>query len=120
MPDHSAVELENYRAYVRQRLARLNKIFADASVGIFSNRLAIPDQDDEFTELYAGIGIMLDVIREKISDAELLNTELVQQIKQLERMNRLMVGRELKMRELKKEVADLRSQLGLPAAERHE
>ncbi len=37
------------------------------------------------------------------------------QIQELERMNKLMVDRELKMIDLKKEISQLRTQLGMPA-----
>src|SRR5690349_6531338 len=100
---------EQYHDYVRQQLARLNTVFANASVGDFSEHLDIPEADDEFTELFTGIAIMLDVIREKIADAEYLNDELKKQIHELERINQIMVGRELKMRELKNEITALQT-----------
>jgi methyl-accepting chemotaxis protein len=110
---------ENYRDYVRQRLAKLNRIFANASVGDFSERVDVPETEDEFTELFTGIAIMLDVIREKIADGEYLTAELTKHIKELERINRIMVGREVKMRELKKEIAELKAKLG-KSIERHD
>jgi methyl-accepting chemotaxis protein len=111
MPTSPATELKHYRAYVRKRLSGLNQIFAKASVGDFSERLSIPSQDDEFSELYAGIEIMLEVIQEKISELERLNKELTWKIHELERINRLMVGRELRMRELKQALADVRAKI---------
>src|SRR5690242_10791666 len=97
--------------YVRQRLAELSPIFAKASIGDFSQDVQLPPDDDIFIELFAGVQIMLDVIREKITDLEKSNIQLNRQVKDLERLNRFMVGRELKMRELKRELAQLKKAL---------
>lgn len=69
--------------YVRRRLTRLLPIFSKASVGDFSHDLRLPPGDDLFTELYAGVQIMLEVIREKIGDLERSNDELADKVKEL-------------------------------------
>lgn len=102
-------ELEAYKQYVRKKLDALSDVFARASIGDFSHNVAVPDEDDEFTELYVGVQIMVEVIREKIEDLQNVNERLAKQIKDLERLNRFMVGRELKMRELKHELKKLQA-----------
>lgn len=78
---------EEYQEYVKKKLAALREVFARAAVGDFSVSLEIPEEDDEFTELYVGIQVMLDVIREKITNLE---TEINQ---------RTHIARELHVRE---------------------
>ena len=97
-------ELEAYKEYVRKKLDALSDVFARASIGDFTQNVAVPDEDDEFTELYVGVQIMVEVIREKISELQDVNDRLATQVKDLERLNRFMVGRELKMRDLKQEL----------------
>lgn len=67
-------ELKRYQRYVEKRLSALIPVFANASVGNFSKDVRIPNKDDEFTELYVGVQIMLDVIREQLEE---LQSELV-------------------------------------------
>ncbi|MBI4137052.1 PAS domain S-box protein [Candidatus Roizmanbacteria bacterium] len=55
---------------LQETLDKLRPVFAKAAVGDFSEDLPIPDLDDETAELYAGIQIMVDVIRSKISSLE--------------------------------------------------
>jgi len=93
--------------YISQRLAGLSPIFAQASVGDFSKDVQLPPEDDDFAEVYAGVQIMIDVIREKLAEVERVNEQLAKQVKDLERLNRFMVGRELKMRELKQHLREL-------------
>src|SRR3989344_6212889 len=63
-----ANDLETYKKKVSNKLAVLTPVFAKASIGDFSEIVEIPDSDDEFTKLYAGVNIMLDVIRDKIKE----------------------------------------------------
>src|SRR5690554_5047376 len=60
-------DLEAYKKYVSEKLKGLTPIFARASIGDFSEDVEIPEGEDEFSELYAGIGIMLEVIQEQIN-----------------------------------------------------
>lgn len=57
---------EIYKKYVLERLKGLTPVFAKASIGDFSQDVEIPEGDDEFTELYAGVGIMVGVIRKNM------------------------------------------------------
>ena len=58
--------LKEYKKYVSQVLGDLTPVFAKASIGDFSVNVEIPEGDDDFTQLYAGISIMLEVIREQL------------------------------------------------------
>ena len=58
---------EEYKEHVRERLNRLVPMFAKSSVGDFSANVDFPEEEDEFTEFYSGIQIMLDVIREQLA-----------------------------------------------------
>ncbi len=69
-------------AQIRDRLRALNQIFANASLGDFSQNVAIPEEEDELTELFVGVQIMLDVIREKITALEGVNVMLYHQIQE--------------------------------------
>lgn len=61
---------------VRQRLAELRPVLANAIAGDFSQDLRIPDQEDEFTELFAGVQRMQEVIREQLQELRELNQKL--------------------------------------------
>lgn len=61
---------EESKKHIKEKLDKLIPIFANASIGDFSGDVPIDDEDDAFAETYAGIQIMLDVIRDKISSLE--------------------------------------------------
>ncbi len=63
--------LEEYKKKVKNRLASFGSIFAKASIGDYSEDAVIPeDESDEFSELAAGIQVMIEVIRERIEELE--------------------------------------------------
>jgi PAS domain S-box-containing protein len=66
----STKELEKYKVYVKKKLEKLNEIFSLASIGNFSKNIEISEKEDDFSQLYSGIQVMLDVIREKIAEVE--------------------------------------------------
>jgi PAS domain S-box-containing protein len=68
-------EFDRYHRYVQRRLTALTPVFAKAAVGNFSSRVRIPQTEDEFTQLYVGIQIILEVIREKLTDLERVGHE---------------------------------------------
>ena len=68
MPKHES--LEEYKKYVAQRLESLREVFARASIGDYSQNVVIPDTDDEFTDLAAGVQVMVEVIRQRIAELE--------------------------------------------------
>jgi signal transduction histidine kinase len=84
----AAQSLEAYKIYVKNKLKELTPVFANASVGDFSNHVEIPEENDEFTELYAGIQIMLDVIRQNLSQLQELNAALSEKVLLLEDLDK--------------------------------
>lgn len=55
---------------IEKKLERLMPIFAHAAMGDFDQEIEIPEKEDEFTQLYSGINIMLEVIHQKIAELE--------------------------------------------------
>ncbi|OGC38324.1 hypothetical protein A2V54_00990 [candidate division WWE3 bacterium RBG_19FT_COMBO_53_11] len=99
----------HYRRLIQKKLTPLTDIYSKAVVGDFSQNLSIPEEEDEFTEIYVGTQLMLEIIREKLARIDDLSANLENKIEEktveLERLNKSLVGRELKMVGLKKELA---------------
>jgi two-component system, OmpR family, phosphate regulon sensor histidine kinase PhoR len=66
----SSPDLERYQSWLRRRLKELAPVFAKAAIGDFSSQVTIPEKEDELTEFYVGVQIMLDTIREKVKQLE--------------------------------------------------
>jgi diguanylate cyclase (GGDEF)-like protein len=73
--------LNDYKKYIKEQLASFYQIFAKASVGDYSEDVVIPQEGDELAELAAGIQVMLEVIRSRISEleAEIADRTLVEE-----------------------------------------
>lgn len=69
-------ELENYQKLVAKKLRALSPIFAQASIGDFSKNVPLSEEEDEFTDLYVGVQIILEVVREQTAELKSLNVEL--------------------------------------------
>ena len=65
-----AQTLEEYKAYVKQRLQPVLDILPNIAAGDFSKRLGIPQEEDELTELYVGINYMLEDLLENLKERE--------------------------------------------------
>lgn len=65
-----SVELKKYKRLVVQKLNVLNPIFINACQGNFNTNVPIPKQIDNFTELYVGLQMMLELVREKVAVLE--------------------------------------------------
>ena len=63
-------EQEKYDRRVIKKLEALLPLFSNVSVGDFSGNISIPRKRDEFTDLYLGLQMMLEMIREKHSALE--------------------------------------------------
>ena len=112
-------EVKEYKEYVSARLSELSPPLQNYALGDFSENIRIPEEEDEFTELLVGLTLMVDDIREMIEEREntitiLKQTEeaLEHRVQELERFNRLAVGRELRMVELKGRINELSEELG--------
>ena len=68
--------LEAYKKQIEEKIKKLLPVFAKAAIGDFSTNVEIPNEEDEFTQLYVGLQIILEVIREKIYEQKKLNEQL--------------------------------------------
>src|ERR1051326_4925261 len=73
--------LQEYKKYVTNKLDSLKPVFAKASIGDFSGNVEIPDEDDEFTEFFVGIQLILEVVRGQMDQLQSLNESLETKIK---------------------------------------
>jgi methyl-accepting chemotaxis protein len=93
------------------------KDIADGKLEV-ANKVPAETTDDEIGSLSKSIHIMVTNLIDSLNKKQQANEEIVkantsreQKTKELEEMNKLMVGRELKMAELKKEIAELQERL---------
>jgi methyl-accepting chemotaxis protein len=98
-------------------LSLFAKDIADGKLDI-ANKEATETSNDEIGSLSTSIHIMVTNLIDSLNKKQQANEEIVkantlqeQKSKELEEMNKLMVGRELKMAELKKEITDLQQRL---------
>ncbi|HKX72409.1 MAG TPA: ATP-binding protein [Candidatus Saccharimonadales bacterium] len=77
MPNSGApTDLAEYQKHIRGRLKTLTPVFAKAVIGDFSSQVPIPKEEDELTEFFVGVQIILDTIREKVGELETSLTDL--------------------------------------------
>lgn len=92
------------------RIAELRQIAHQVQVGDLSPRVNVRSSD-EIGEMGVSFNIMLDALQNQQGSLEKSvnekSHELEERLKELESMNRIMVGRELKMIELKEEIKKL-------------
>lgn len=77
-------EILQYRAEVKKRLEELRPIFAAAAIGNFSLDIELPEHDDEFTETFVGVQIMVEVVRAQLNDLQTLNATLQKSVAELQ------------------------------------
>jgi two-component system, OmpR family, phosphate regulon sensor histidine kinase PhoR len=71
MPDSGTpTDLTRYQQHLRRQLKSLTPVFAKAVIGDFSAQVPIPEKEDELTEFFVGVQIILDTIREKVAELE--------------------------------------------------
>jgi signal transduction histidine kinase len=67
-------ELEEYKEYVKKRLAKISEIFPELASGTPPDELplkvGIPDEEDEFTELVVGLRFLLEDLAEYTKERE--------------------------------------------------
>lgn len=69
---------------MRRRLDELTDVLARISVGDITANVKIPKKEDEFTDLYVGIQLILEVFRENINYFEAANLDLAKSIRRAE------------------------------------
>lgn len=72
----NSTELARYQQHIRRRLKTLTPIFAKAVIGDFSAQVPLPKKEDELTEFFVGVQIILETIREKVGELETSVAEL--------------------------------------------
>jgi PAS domain S-box-containing protein len=71
-----------FDSYIKQRLGDVVPVFARAAVGDFSLDLKIPDSNDALVEFYAGVQMMLEVVREQLNELTTLNQSLEKKVEE--------------------------------------
>lgn len=59
-------EVDEYKKLIVEKLERLTPVFARAAVGDFSQDVVIPKEDDEFIQIFVGVQVILEVVREQL------------------------------------------------------
>lgn len=54
---------DRYKDKVTERLSRMAPVLEKISIGDFSENIPLPDEEDEFTELFVGLNLMIDDLR---------------------------------------------------------
>ena len=65
-----AEELIYYKEFVRQQLSKLRTLMQKYASGDFSEKISLPKEENEFTQLFVGLNLMVDTIKELMEDKE--------------------------------------------------
>jgi len=77
-------KLEDYKINTAKKLAELTPVLQKTATGDFSTEIEIPTKEDEFTELFVGLSLMLDDLREMDKMREKTETEKIEVVKKVE------------------------------------
>lgn len=75
-------DIEKYRQSIRERLSALLPIFRNAAQGDFSVDVKNLSETDELAEVFAGVQLMLKVVREQFRELKDLNQSLEKMVEQ--------------------------------------
>lgn len=95
----SATELQRYQRAIETQLKTIAPVFASAAIGDFSRNVKIPRHENELTEFFVGVQIILDAIREKIR-------ELETSVKDLRAANRLLANEKARVEAILNSLGD--------------
>lgn len=113
-PLNSEPELDGIEQKCKERMeARINEILPvleAVAMGDFDQKIEIPEKEDEFTELVVALKLMIDDLEDmkRRLDHDVKQTEVAmrEKLTELQKMNKLMIGREKKMIELKQKLKE--------------
>ena len=76
--------LENYKKNTAERLSTLTPFLQRTATGDFLSGVNVPEKEDEFTELFVGLKLMVDDLREVEKQRERDQAEKIEAIKKTE------------------------------------
>jgi two-component system, cell cycle sensor histidine kinase PleC len=95
------VEVETYKKFVSEQLSQLTPLLQKYALGDFSKEIEIPEEENEFTELFVGLRLMVDDVKELMKEKETTIRKLkmtdAQLKKHQENLEELVEERTLKM-----------------------
>lgn len=80
MAKKEQISSSEHHKRVKEKIELLIPVFAKASIGDFSEEITIPEEEDEFSPLFAGVQLMLEVVREQFQLLKVLNQSLEQKV----------------------------------------
>ncbi len=80
----SEKELEDYKIKTARKLTELTPVLQKAATGDFSTKIKMPTKEDEFTELFVGISLMLDDLNEMDRTRKEAEKEKIEAVKKIE------------------------------------
>lgn len=101
--------LENYKKETARRLSTLTPFLQRTATGDFLTDMLVPEKEDEFTELFVGLKLMVDDLREVEKQREREQAEKIEAIKKTEEERRRLT--EQYSKELEKKVEEKTEEL---------
>ncbi|OHA84606.1 MAG: hypothetical protein A2408_03080 [Candidatus Yonathbacteria bacterium RIFOXYC1_FULL_52_10] len=101
--------LENYKKNTAERLSTLTPFLQRTATGDFLSGVNVPEKEDEFTELFVGLKLMVDDLREVEKQRERDQAEKIEAIKKTEEERRTLS--EQYSKELEKKVEEKTKEL---------
>lgn len=93
----------SYREWVHRRLAEITPVLEKVSMGDFSQKIEVPrDEEDEFSELFVGLNLMVEDLRFMFEENRSKTEELERRLTELSVLNEIgrALGSTLKLDEL--------------------
>jgi N-acetylglutamate synthase/N-acetylornithine aminotransferase len=75
---HKKLREEDYHAYVEAKVSQLLDIISRGVIGDYSKDVVLPEEDDEFLEVFVGIGVLIDTLEAKAERLRRLSKKVVQ------------------------------------------
>jgi len=90
------ITLEEYKRQIRDRLFKITPTLQKVAMGDFSENVTIPEKEDEFTELFASLNLMIDDLRELTEIQKRAKEEVEEKVrertKELEKSRRALIN----------------------------